>query len=132
MISPPESFNDKRLDDISRPLFDECMRLALKMLDMPNCSSERLAALARFADGVATGFDEKSDKGEGARDDLCRRVFGRAALLGKAILGGEAAGGNEKVEALAMLLDAAACGFKDDDDGRDDESNAYDMTGGLL
>ena len=45
-----ESFNDRRLDEIARPLFDRAMNLALKMLDAPTINLDRLHALAHLAD----------------------------------------------------------------------------------
>jgi hypothetical protein len=129
-----ESFNDARLDEVSRPTFDRCMTLALAMLEAKPCNADRLHALARLADALACGFDD-SKKGDDTRDDLCRRVFGRAALKAKAIIDGKDTGNMtgqqfENIEALASLIDAAANGFKESDE-EDEPIDEYSMTGGL-
>ncbi|GAC1550347.1 MAG: hypothetical protein NVS3B16_24660 [Vulcanimicrobiaceae bacterium] len=68
MKNSPQTYNDNRLDEVSRELFMTAVKKLQDILDSPDlyvkASPERLHALAAIADAAACGFkadEEGSD-----------------------------------------------------------------------
>jgi len=61
-VNHAQTYNDQRLDVLSREVFYKAMEQAKELLDKKEgISSERLTALAAVADAAACGFDQDKE-----------------------------------------------------------------------
>jgi hypothetical protein len=66
MISRPETWNDKRLNEFARAVYVKALRACEKIMDDPNqaFNPDRLIALATVAESASSGFAQDNDDGD--------------------------------------------------------------------
>ncbi len=63
MTNAPQTYNDARLDEVSREVFFKALTAGEKMLDKEEpFNSEKLHALAALADAAAGGFQPEGEE----------------------------------------------------------------------
>lgn len=128
------SYNDAKLDTLSRSVYYDVAEAALTHLRGHAHDDETLLAYAVALDAAACGFkddDEESDADIPAglrqpspyNDDLLneksRSVFVECMTHVQQYIKGDKPMNTDRLHAYARLADAAACGFKEDEEGDD-------------
>jgi len=130
MLTKAMTYNDKKLDEISRSTFYMTIKAALAKFKESSVDEELLHAYAATLEAAACGFDDPNDDdpdvpagmrqttpyNDDLLNEMARDLYVQALTRVQDFIQGKTPLNIDKMNAYARIADAAACAFHEDED----------------